>query len=810
MQSLRFITLLRRLWDFIVQPPALLMLNGDAERKYQQLLLSRLTAVLILLSPILAVLSNVVIGDTPLLQDGAVLISIAISTILMTARILNQRGKVMTAARIIAAGLSFCIVAGALYLWTPGWSNSTFFALILPLIFGTAFFSVFELGLMAVANMSAVLIAVWIHPQIIVTDVLDVLLFVVVAAVLVALFNRYHGMVEAERRAELETERARLRFILDHMPVMIDALDQDLHMALWNKEAERVTGYSLDEMRAHPKPLKLLYSAEELAGLSLQWQALKPDFRNWEMNLTCKDGTERIIAWSSLADLHPIPGWRDWAVGIDVTERRLAERHLRESEARLRSILDNMPMLLDAFDDQGRVVFWNKECERVTGYSAEEIMAYDQPLLQLYSAAEYERMTRRNPLTGVNLSDWELTLTCKDGSTRTISWSSIAGTHPVAGWAFWGVGVDVTERRQAEQRLRENEERMRFVLRHSPSILFMIDAKGIFTLSEGSALAALGLEPGQVVGYSAFEMLGNEADDGSVLRKALAGERGHYVMRVRDHYWDNIMEPILGTDGTVTGVIGTSIDITRRMALEEQTKILEREQMRVEVLRQIISDVTHDLQTPITGIKTIAYLLNHHENDAERQQQWIKTIDALADRLGHLVADMLTLSNLDTQPALGPEFVPVDVRKLCTELMVEINPMAEAQGLRLEARLDDEPVMVNGSELQIGRVVQNLVSNAIHYTPEGGLVELVARGDNDRVIIEVRDTGIGIPEEARQRIFERFYRVDPARNTATGGSGLGLSIVQKIVEAHKGSIAVRSEPGKGSVFTVEFPAAKQA
>jgi len=241
-----------------------------------------------------------------------------------------------------------------------------------------------------------------------------------------------------------------------------------------------------------------------------------------------------------------------------------------------------------------------------------------------------------------------------------------------------------------------------------------------------------------------------------------------------------------------------------RMADEAAT----REAALVEVdraRRQLLADVTHELRTPLTAIRGYAetLALPAFAPASAAGPRYVRIVDAEAQRLERLVNDLLDLARLDAG-GVSLERGPVSLGALFGRVVDRHGPAAAAAGVALETATAAGLDVVTGDARRLEQVLQNLTANALRHTPTGGRVALDAARDGGEVVLRVSDTGEGIAAEHLPHVFDRFYKVDPARADA-GGTGLGLSIVKAIVERHGGSVAVESTPGAGTTFTVRLP-----
>ena len=237
---------------------------------------------------------------------------------------------------------------------------------------------------------------------------------------------------------------------------------------------------------------------------------------------------------------------------------------------------------------------------------------------------------------------------------------------------------------------------------------------------------------------------------------------------------------------------------------DEFNQLTDRLQTTDEVRRRFVSDASHELKTPLASIRLLSDSILQSEGiDLETTREFVADIGEEADRLTRISERLLTLTRLDAQQEV--ERVPVDVGAVVRKVEHMLRPLAEANGTVLESGLV-EGCAVYAVADDLYQITFNLMENAIKYNRPEGEVMVSLRREGDEVVLRVEDTGVGIPEEDMDKIFNRFYRVDKARSRAAGGTGLGLSIVRDMARQHGGTVSVCRREPEGSCFTVRFPA----
>ena len=286
---------------------------------------------------------------------------------------------------------------------------------------------------------------------------------------------------------------------------------------------------------------------------------------------------------------------------------------------------------------------------------------------------------------------------------------------------------------------------------------------------------------------------------------------------IRSSQLQEIIEQALATGKMVRG----EVDLPRRkrlldvsavvLSLEsgpgclavayDVTELRRLEKMR----REFVSNVSHELKTPLTSIQAYAdTLLNGGLEDEDSSRLFVERIIEQSERLGLLIQDLLRLAKIESEPEAF-RLEPCDALAIAATTFQDHQAIAETRQIGLEYLPPEEPLSVMADADGLRTILNNLLSNALSYTPTGGRVKLTVRRAGERVQFEVSDTGVGIAKEHQSRVFERFYRVDKSRARSVGGTGLGLAIVRHLVEVMRGEITLESELGKGSTFRVLIP-----
>ena len=260
---------------------------------------------------------------------------------------------------------------------------------------------------------------------------------------------------------------------------------------------------------------------------------------------------------------------------------------------------------------------------------------------------------------------------------------------------------------------------------------------------------------------------------------------------INDKYINVFFAPFKDTKNRPNGILILLQDITEHVKLDNMRK-------------EFVADVSHELKTPITSIIGYTDTLLEGEYDKEIQSKFLKVISTESQRMAKLVTDLLTLSRYDNNKN-KVEITEINLGDMTKKCLEKVQPEIEKKHHKVECFVTADVPLVKADKYGIERVILNILTNSIKYTPENGNIKIYVGFVYNDAYIKVIDNGIGIPEKDLPRIFERFYRVDKARARELGGTGLGLAIAKEIIEQNKGSIDIKSEYGKGTEVVLRIP-----
>jgi PAS domain S-box-containing protein len=439
--------------------------------------------------------------------------------------------------------------------------------------------------------------------------------FFVMSAVILNLamtsLNRALGRIHeseqalAQNNQSLKQHNELLETIFEHIPVMIDLYDVNGRLQLVNQHWEDVMGWSRKEALQRDMLAELYPDSQKYQEVV---EAIREPYSGWQdFRQQTRDGRFIETSWTNVK----LSDGRTIGFGQDVTLRKQAEIDLQESEARLRLILENMPVMMTAYDEAETLLFWNKECERVTGYSAAEMVGKPLGMSLIYPDAAYrEEMKQKWLQIGNDYYDWEWTLITKDGESKTIAWFSISEQVSIPGWKSWGVGINVTGRNQALAALRQSEENLDRIFQASPIAII------ISTFEDGRYLN-VNNQFTKNTGYSRDEVIGKTAVELEIWISPQ--DRDRFIQSLNQYgYISNYETPfrhrsgeigialmdseMIELDGQVC-VLSMTRDITDRKQMEDQLRqslaVAQESQQQIEMLHASNLALTRSLDLDV-------------------------------------------------------------------------------------------------------------------------------------------------------------------------------------------------------------------
>jgi PAS domain S-box-containing protein len=510
-----------------------------------------------------------------------------------------------------------------------------------------------------------------------------------------------------------------------------------------------------------------------------------------------------------------------------------SEPGLIEGNERFRLLVEGIrDYAIYLLDPAGRIASWNIGAQNIKGYSKDEVIGQHFSLFFTVEDVEHDRPAKLLAIAAregkYQEEGWRIR---KDGS---LFWANalITALYDTDGKlrGFGKITRDMTEARQAQEALRQSEERFRLLVEGVRDYaIFMLDSTGhIVSWNNGAQL---------IKGYAAHEIIGRHfsifypsediRDRKPERELQIATTEGRYEeegWRIRkdgSRLWANVLiTALFDAHGQLQGFGKVTRDMTERKLAEEQRDQLRERELQLmherEARAQIeatermrdsfLTVLAHELRTPLTSLLGNAELLlrrGQREGDlSERGQRNLKVIVNQAARLNDMISLQLDISRLHTGQ-LRIERAPIDVGAVARQVVEEFLPTLTAHTLTYSG--SDTPLLIEGDELRLIQVLQNLVQNAIKYSPAGGTVEVKVERHDKAIRVAVSDTGVGIPQTELSHLFQRFYRASNVDERQISGLGIGLYVVKELVTLHGGTVDVVSEEGFGSTFIITLP-----
>ena len=491
---------------------------------------------------------------------------------------------------------------------------------------------------------------------------------------------------------------------------------------------------------------------------------------------------------------------------LQVEERT---RELSMSEARYRSLVESAQSGIFQLDLEGRFLYGNQALASMFETDIENVigkpfntLSFIQPdkLGQILENFNQRVHGKRAP-TEV----FELEFQTPSGRTLpTLIGVSLITDEEGNPQGVTGLITDISERMGLEEELKAERDRLDAILGHIGDAVMVTDAESSIQFVNPAWERLNNFSFKEVLGKSPDILNSDKHDDvfyADMWETCLQGMpwQGEIINRRKDgslYEAALTITPVLNPAGTVINYVSVYHDIS---ALKEIDRLKSR----------FVSDVSHELRTPLTNIRLYLDLIAR-VTDRDKVERYLKTLSRESDRLANLIEDLLSLSRIDVGTT-QLQRRPMNVNDLLRSLAEDRRSLAAKQGLQLEIKITPGLPEIRGDERLLSQVFTNLLTNAMNYTSEGGKINLRTHSETaasgEWIIVEIEDTGIGIPLEEQSKIFTRFFRGAASQSTGAPGTGLGLAICNEITHRHDGHITVASEgiPGKGSCFSVWLP-----
>ncbi len=652
--------------------------------------------------------------------------------------------------------------------------------------------------------------------------------FVVVTAFLLLLILSQAFGVIAKAYDSLRSKEARALSektfadtMVESMPGVLYFYDSTGKFLRWNQNFETVTGYSAAEIiKMHPLDL---FEGEDKRRVEERIALVfEKGESSVEADLVSKDGTRTPYFFTGR--LLPYGGKPCLVgVGIDVSDRRIAEKKVAESELKYRELVEHANSIILRWNSDGRISFLNEFGQQFFGYSDDEILG--RPVIGTLvpdSGAGDEDLRRLIEKIRLAPDDYEQNVNenmVRNGERVWVAWTNRVETDAEGSvLGILSVGTDITARKRAEEERQISEVRYRKLFEFAPVGILIADPDSRYLDANDSICRMLGYAKEELIGLGARDIVvpaehRQIAPTLDSINRGVDRDREWTFVRKDGSTFSAEVSVAKMPDGTLMAMVG---DITERKIAELEREKRHRAETADHIKSAFLATMSHELRTPLNSIIGFTGILLQGlagELNPEQTKQ-LGMVRTSARHLLALVNDVLDISKIEAGQLeiAAQEF---DLHASIRKVVESVSPQVESKGLLMGLQIAPEIGSMMGDERRVEQILLNLLSNAIKFTDEGRVelkAEIVSElpsaigeeiGPVVRIIVS--DTGVGIKAEHLQNLFQPFFQIDSGLARVHDGTGLGLVISRRLAHLMNGEIAVESELGNGSTFTLILP-----